>query len=68
LRFANEFLAAFGKNDTRITFEALDNFVKATETARKKTQIRINKRREAAGVKPFFDNILSDQDLFDKYK
>ena len=68
LRFANEFLAAFGKNDTRITFEALDNFVKATETARKKTEIRINKRREAAGVKPFFENTLSDQDLFDKYK
>ena len=68
LRFANEFLAAYGKNDTQTTFEALDNFVKATETARKKTEIRINKRREAAGVKPFFENTLSDQDLFDKYK
>jgi len=68
LRFANEFLAAYGKNDTQTTFEALDNFVKATETARKKAEIRINKRREAAGVKPFFENTLSDQDLFDKYK
>ena len=68
LRFANEFLAAYGKNDTQTTFEALDNFVKAAEIARQKTEIRINKRRSAAGVKPMFENTLSDQDLFDKYK
>jgi len=68
LRFANEFLAAYGKNDTQTTFEALDNFVKATETAKKKTKIRINQRRKAAKIEPFFEDILSDEDLFDKYK
>lgn len=68
LRFANEFLAAYGKNDTQTTFEALDNFVKATETAKKKTQIRINQRRKAAKIEPFFENISSDEDLLNKYK
>jgi len=68
LRFANEFLAAYGKNDTQTTFEALDNFVKAAEISRQKTEVRINKRRKAAGVNPLFENTLSDQDLFDKYK
>lgn len=68
LRFANEFLAAYGKNDTQTTFEALDNFVKATETAKKKTQIRINQRRRAAKIEPFFEDISSDEDLLNKYK
>jgi len=68
LRFANEFLAAFGKNDTRITFEALDNFVKATETAKKKTKIRINQRRKAARIEPFFEDTSSDEDLINKYQ
>jgi len=68
LRFANEFLAAYGKNDTQTTFEALDNFVKATETAKKKTKIRINQRRKAARIEPFFEDISSDEDLINKYQ
>jgi hypothetical protein len=69
LRFANEFLAAYGKNDTKTTFEALSNFVKATQTAKEKTQIRIDKRRDAAKVEPLYrGNSLSDEDLLNKYK
>jgi hypothetical protein len=69
LRFANEFLAAYGKNDTNTTFEALNNFVKAAQTAKEKTQVRIDKRREAAKVEPLYKgNSLSDEDLLNKYK
>jgi hypothetical protein len=69
LRFANEFLAAYGKNDTKTTFEALNNFVKAAQTAKEKTQARIDKRREAAKVEPLYKgNSLSDEDLLNKYK
>jgi len=69
LRFANEFLAAYGKNDTKTTFEALNNFVKAAQTAKEKTQARIDKRREAAKVEPLYKgNYLSDEDLLNKYK
>jgi len=69
LRFANEFLAAYGKNDTKTTFEALNNFVKAAQTAKEKAQVRIDKRREAAKVEPLYKgNSLSDEDLLNKYK
>jgi hypothetical protein len=69
LRFANEFLAAYGKNDTQTTFEALSNFVKSTQTAREKAQARIDKRRDAAKVEPLYrGNSLSDEELLNKYK
>jgi len=68
LRFANEFIAAYGKNDTQTTFEALDNFVKATKIAQEKAKIRINHRRKAAKIEPYFEDISSDEDLLNKYK
>ena len=53
LRFANELIAAYGKNDTKTTLEALSNFVKASETAKEKTLRRIEQRRASAGAEPF---------------
>ena len=54
LRFANELIAAFGKNDTQTTLDALSNFVKTTDKARVNTQKRIDSRRKSQGVEPYY--------------
>jgi len=54
LRFANELIAAFGKNDTQTTLDALTNFVKSTDTARVNAQKRIDSRRKSQGVEPYY--------------
>jgi hypothetical protein len=54
LRFANELIAAFGKNDTKVMLEALQNFKKSTETATENTRRRLDARRTAQGVEPVF--------------
>jgi hypothetical protein len=54
LRFANELIAAFGGNDTKTTLEALSNFSKSTAKARENAQKRIDSRRKAQGVEPYY--------------
>jgi hypothetical protein len=54
LRFANELIAAFGKNDTKTTLDALTNFVKSTDTARVNAQKRIDSRRKSQGVEAYY--------------
>jgi hypothetical protein len=54
LRFANELIAAFGKYDTKTTLEALTNFRNATQTAQDRTKVRIDSRRKAQNVEPYF--------------
>ena len=54
LRFANELIAAFGKNDTKTTLEALSNFVSSTDKARISAEKRIDSRRKAQGVEPYY--------------
>jgi hypothetical protein len=54
LRFANELIAAYGKYDTKVTKQALDDFVKATVKARENAQKRIDSRRKAQGVDPYY--------------
>lgn len=54
LRFANELIAAFGKNDTKTTLDALSNFVKTTDKARANAQKRIDSRRKSQGVEPYY--------------
>jgi hypothetical protein len=54
LRFANELIAAFGKNDTQTTLDALSNFVKTTDKARVNAQKRIDSRRRSQGVDPYY--------------
>jgi len=54
LRFANELIAAYGKYDTKVTKQALDDFVKSTVKARENAQNRIDSRRKAQGVDPYY--------------
>jgi len=54
LRFANELIAAFGKNDTKTTLDALSNFVKTTDKAKANAQKRIDSRRKSQGVEPYY--------------
>lgn len=54
LRFANELIAAFGKYDTKTTLDALSNFRSATQTAQERTKARIDSRRKAQNVDPYF--------------
>ena len=58
LRFANELIAAFGKYDTTVTKQALDDFVKATAKAKENAQKRIDSRRKSQGVEPYFGPAL----------
>lgn len=53
LRFANELIAAYGKNDTTVTFQALTNFVDAAKTAKIKALDGIERRRASQGVVPY---------------
>jgi hypothetical protein len=57
LRFANELIAAFGKYDTTVTRQALEDFVKATDKARENAQKRIDSRRTAQGVEPYYGSV-----------
>jgi len=54
LRFANELIAAYGKYDTTVTMQALNDFVKATVKARENAQKRIDSRRKSQGVDPYY--------------
>jgi hypothetical protein len=58
LRFANELIAAFGKYDTTVTKQALDDFVKATSKAKENAQKRIDSRRKSQGVEPYYGPAL----------
>jgi hypothetical protein len=53
LRFARELEAAFGRNDTKTTLEALRNFSKAAEKAQENTLRKIEQRRASAGAPAF---------------
>jgi len=54
LRFANELIAAYGKYDTKVTKQALEDFVKSTDKARENAQKRIDSRRKSQGVEPYY--------------
>jgi hypothetical protein len=74
LRFANEFIAAYGKNDTKTTLESLNNFVGAAKKAQVTTLDGIERRRFSQGIsaygggKPLAPSTGSDEDLINKYK
>tara|TARA_R110000868_G_scaffold259039_1_gene516769 strand:+ start:1892 stop:3115 length:1224 start_codon:yes stop_codon:yes gene_type:complete len=54
LRFANELIAAYGKYDTKVTKQALEDFVKSTAKAKENAQKRIDSRRKSQGVEPYY--------------
>lgn len=53
LRFANELIAAYGKNDTKTTLESLNNFVGAAKKAQVNTLDGIERRRASQGVSAY---------------
>jgi hypothetical protein len=53
LRFANELIAAYGKNDTKTTLESLNNFVNAAKKAQVTTLDGIERRRSSQGISAY---------------
>ena len=54
LRFANALIAAYGRNDTQATLDALNRYNDAIEKAKTRTTQRINQRRTSQNVEPLF--------------
>jgi hypothetical protein len=53
LRFAQALIAAFGKNDTKITLEALQRYNDAIDKVAKRTQSVVESRRRSQGVESY---------------
>jgi hypothetical protein len=54
LRFADALIAAYGKNDTQATLEALKRYYDAINRAQEKAAGRIESRRKSQNVEPYF--------------
>lgn len=54
LRFANALIAAYGKNDTEATLQALKRYNDSVDNAQKKVAGRIESRRKSQNVEPYF--------------
>lgn len=54
LRFANALIAAYGRNDTQATLEALKRYYDSVNRAQQKTAGRIESRRKSQNVEPYF--------------
>jgi hypothetical protein len=54
LRFADALIAAYGKNDTEATLEALKRYYDAINRAQQKASGRIESRRKSQNVEPYF--------------
>ena len=61
LRFADALIAAYGKNDTEATLQALKRFNAAAKDAEVKTKQIIESRRKSQGVKPYYGGEPSAQ-------
>ena len=54
LRFANALVAAYGRNDSQASLEALKRYNQAIETAKNRTAARVDQRRISQKVEPLF--------------
>jgi hypothetical protein len=54
LRFANALIAAYGRNDTAATLQALTRYNAAIEKAKIRTEARVDQRRISQKVEPLF--------------
>jgi hypothetical protein len=54
LRFANALIAAYGRNDTDATLQALTRYNSAIEKAKTRTEARVDQRRISQKVEPLF--------------
>lgn len=53
VRFAQALVAAYGKNDTKATLEALTRYENSLAKAAEKTQTRVESRRKSQNVEPY---------------
>lgn len=56
LRFANALIAAYGKNDTQATLEAIKRYNDALDRAQQRVAGRVESRRKSQNVEPYFQN------------
>jgi hypothetical protein len=54
LRFADALIAAYGKNDTQATLEALKRYYDSINRAQQKAAGRVESRRKSQNVEPYF--------------
>ena len=54
LRFANALIAAYGRNDTNATLEALKRYNESLDKAKSRTEARVDQRRVSQKVEPLF--------------
>jgi hypothetical protein len=54
LRFANALIAAYGRNDTEATLQALKRYNEALDKAKNRTEARVDQRRVSQKVEPLF--------------
>jgi hypothetical protein len=54
LRFANALIAAYGRNDTEATLQALKRYNEALDKAKSRTEARVDQRRVSQKVEPLF--------------
>jgi hypothetical protein len=54
LRFANALIAAYGRNDTEATLQALKRYNEALDKAKTRTEARVDQRRVSQKVEPLF--------------
>ena len=54
LRFANALIAAYGRNDTNATLEALKRYNESLDKAKTRTEARVDQRRVSQKVEPLF--------------
>jgi hypothetical protein len=61
LRFANALIAAYGRNDTQATLEALKRYYDSVNRAQQKVAGRIESRRKSQNVEPYFQGQTPQQ-------
>lgn len=57
LRFAQALIAAYGRNDTKATLEALKRFNESSVKAEEQTKNRINSRRKSQNVEAYYTDV-----------
>lgn len=54
LRFANALIAAYGRNDTQATLDALKRYNDSLDRAQQRVAGRVESRRKSQNVEPYF--------------
>jgi hypothetical protein len=63
LRFAKALIAAYGRNDTEATYQALKRYQESIVAAQGRAKGRVESRRKSQGVDPYYVNDTAQQPL-----